>query len=686
MAIIKKQINDTNASFRNINAGDAKNTDLFLDQNQRAFFGEKENIDVRLHKNNLAQAILFIASVLPRKYDCSSVHKKIFYSSEFVIDSLRKLDGFFGDADEKIVTWHIRQAVEQKNGKIDDRFYLNNLIQQFSYIDANGKSCESKFTIRDYLAGGYSSIEFHSKENGSVYDFYVTNSTEYQENYGAEQDKENDDIEKSESRNRILFGAPGTGKSFQLNNDAEFSFAKIRYTKDERIELFKQSKFIDVAKNYHTFIGNNILNEYSFDTYAEDSLSNLNEKLKELESLKKASKDDASKYHDLTNRCSALKAYIRFAETILCDTVERVTFHPNYSYAQFVGTYKPVSSCTNLNIDDDIQDSMAILQNSSKTAQEKYDLLYEKFKNDDMLTRLPILLGLYTDDSFNTKKQDGSAASGNNSVERNHGLAIRPYITLGLNEGISYKYVPGPFMRTLVKALNNPKQAYLLIIEEINRANVAAVFGDVFQLLDRKNGVSEYPIAASEDIKRYLRENSIQNCDELKIPSNMYIWATMNSADQGVFPMDTAFKRRWEFEYIGVNDKEDKIKDFEIPMQEKKDGDGNPVKDAEGNVTHEWMKWNELRTQINDKLTACGKNEDKLLGPFFISMEKLESVNGHNEKEAANFVKSFKSKVLMYLFEDVCKMRPGDLFNCEKMRYSEICKKFDSDGIGVFNF
>lgn len=285
--------------------------------------------------------------------------------------------------------------------------------------------------------------------------------------------------------------------------------------------------------------------------------------------------------------------------------VERVTFHPNYSYAQFVGTYKP------------IQDE---------------------------------------DDS----------------------------------KGIVYSYVPGPFMRTYVRAKraeqNGTGEKFLLIIEEINRANVAAVFGDVFQLLDRKNGESEYPIAASEDIKKYLQDQGIADCDELKIPSNMYIWATMNSADQGVFPMDTAFKRRWEFEYIGVDDKEDKIKEFEIPMQEKKDDAGNLVKDAEGNVIHEWMKWNELRTKINNKLTDCGKNEDKLLGPFFISLEKLNSVNGHNEKEAVDFIKSFKSKVLMYLFEDVCKMRPGDLFNCEKMRYSEICKKFDSDGIGVFNF
>ena len=161
---------------------------------------------------------------------------------------------------------------------------------------------------------------------------------------------------------------------------------------------------------------------------------------------------------------------------------ERVTFHPEYSYSQFVGTYKPVMG------------------------------------------------------------EDG--------------------------ESIKYNYVPGPFMRMYVEAIKSARtdnpQPYLLLIEEINRAKVAAVFGDVFQLLDRDdNGVSEYEIQASEDIRRYLAKElnvPMDSCKHIRIPDNMYIWATMNSADQGVFPMDTAFKRRWNFEYLGINDNEDEIK------------------------------------------------------------------------------------------------------------------------------
>ena len=93
---------------------------------------------------------------------------------------------------------------------------------------------------------------------------------------------------------------------------------------------------------------------------------------------------------------------------------------------------------------------------------------------------------------------------------------------------------------------------------------MAAVFGDVFQLLDRDDdGVSEYEIQASEDIRKYLAKElggSPDSYKRIRIPNNMFIWATMNSADQGVFPMDTAFKRRWNFEYLGIDENEEKIK------------------------------------------------------------------------------------------------------------------------------
>ena len=257
------------------------------------------------------------------------------------------------------------------------------------------------------------------------------------------------------------------------------------------------------------------------------------------------------------------------------DYFERVTFHPDYSYANFVGTYKPVPK----------------------------------------------------------------------------------------GEGITYKYVAGPFMRTLVKALENPQRPALLIIEEINRAQIAAVFGDVFQLLDRDSkGISEYAIATSEDMRKYLVEELNVNATQLKeirIPSNMFIWASMNSADQGVFPMDTAFKRRWDFDYIGIDDEIGELPDTAIAK-----------------------KWNTWRMAINNYLSSKKVNEDKLMGPFFIA----KSVMDKNDESEFNRV--FKNKVLMYLFEDAGK-RCVDLFSgCEddeRKRYSLICDKFDKIGIKIFD-
>lgn len=364
---------------------------------------------------------------------------------------------------------------------------------------------------------------------------------------------------------------------------------------------------------------------------------------------------------------------------------ERVTFHPDYSYANFVGTYKPVMvSGDSDSISGMGKDVVSVLSDKTKTAQEKYDLLYEKFK-DDGLTRLPILLGLYTDEVFKTRKQDGTDAVGDNSVERNHGKALRPYVALPSDvkakEEIAYEYVPGPFMRVLAKALKsamsgNPKP-HLLIIEEINRANVAAVFGDVFQLLDRAStNDSEYEIATTNEMRVYLaKELGVEKSavETIKIPDNMFLWATMNSADQGVFPMDTAFKRRWDFTYLGIDDSE-------------KDLIGKTVILGTGNTKHK-VEWNKLRKAINNFLAKEKISEDKQLGPYFIARNIVVPEEG-TEIDNERFIRTFKSKVIMYLFEDAAKQKRSKLFEgCfgNSSRYSEICREFENKGIGIFH-
>lgn len=273
---------------------------------------------------------------------------------------------------------------------------------------------------------------------------------------------------------------------------------------------------------------------------------------------------------------------------------ERVTFHPDYSYANFVGTYKPV-----------------------------------------------------------------------------------PYIREDGERSITYEYVPGPFSRVLVEALKDgmsgESRAHILVVEEINRANMAAVFGDVFQLLDRgPDNVSEYPIHTSEDMKKYFVKElggSTDNYNEIRLPDNMFIWATMNSADQGVFPMDTAFKRRWDFTYLGINKNEDKIKKAVLTL-----GTGSYAR---------IVSWNDLRKAINDKLLEFKVNEDKLMGTFFISMSTLRTIPQDGGKR---FKEAFKNKVIMYLFDDAAKRKSDQLFEgCSKSSlYSEIVREFDYKGVNIF--
>lgn len=283
-------------------------------------------------------------------------------------------------------------------------------------------------------------------------------------------------------------------------------------------------------------------------------------------------------------------------EKLLKDTngsYERVTFHPDYSYSQFVGTYKPV---------------------------------------------------------------------------------------MGADEKIRYDFVPGPFMRVYVDALKSGRtenpQPHLLLIEEINRAKVAAVFGDVFQLLDRDDdGVSEYEIQASEDIRKYLASKlggDPDNYQKIRIPNNMFIWSTMNSADQGVFPMDTAFKRRWNFEYLGINENEEKISGIgKIELA----GSDEPV------------EWNILRRAINAKMSSeqFKINEDKLMGPFFLSKKIVASDENGMIIDKDKFVDAFKSKVIMYLYEDAVKQGKHRFFDgCDNSKYSSVCDAFDEQGMGIF--
>ena len=213
------------------------------------------------------------------------------------------------------------------------------------------------------------------------------------------------------------------------------------------------------------------------------------------------------------------------------------------------------------------------------------------------------------------------------------------------NDEIVYSFRPGPFSLALVKACKNMSEPTYLVIEEVNRGAAAAIFGDLFLLLDREDGRSKYTIDISDpDMKAYLENNAKDALDhngKLFIPSNLSIMATMNSSDQAVMPMDSAFKRRWEFEYI--------------PLVSNVYPKGNlHINIPSGKIE---ISWKSFSTIINERLaTSQHVPEDRLLGPWFLS--EKEMIDEPTAK------KSLASKVLMYLFDDVLRHgNKGDIFN-----------------------
>ena len=453
MPEISKLMNKTNTSYRELGSGDAKNTDLFFDREHRDFFGDNPTITVRLEKKNIAQSFLFIASMLPKKFDSSSVHEKRYYSDDFVDDGLRRVNAVFGENPYRDFTWSVRKDVPMKNGQIDERLYLNDLLSDHEYTDKNGRVVRFKFTIRDYLLGGYSTLRLIKEDGAEIIKLFIVNSsTPHFTDEAPSSQPATGVIMGSNTIQTIYYGCPGTGKSHQVKDLTE------------GLDNEKIIKFDDGTIN-----------------------------------------------------------------------VFRTTFHPDYDYSTFVGCYKPV-------------------------------------------------------------KENGV---------------------------LDYKFVPQVFTNAYVTAKKHPDTPIYLIIEEINRGNCAQIFGDLFQLLDRENGESKFPIDAEEELMKYLRDEAqLDEYIKIKLPANFNIYATMNTSDQSLFPMDSAFKRRWEMKYIKI--------DYT-----------NQEADYTFKVNGADYHWLEYLPCINDKITLATDSEDKQMGEFFIRSNMSAT--------------EFKNKVMFYLWNDVCK-------------------------------
>lgn len=338
-----------------------------------------------------------------------------------------------------------------------------------------------------------------------------------------------------------------------------------------------------------------------------------------------------------TGKSHKIKAQL---EGVSKENIFRTTFHPDSDYSTFVGAYKP-------------------------TMERPIDKIYAKGELISKLTEMKEGGVTYSPQKFGAKywqslkqlnlsdKKDILQACGmsdNYTVEFDKGMAVgEEYLACSNESRIIYSFVPQAFLNAYMQAYKKPDEKIYLIIEEINRGNCAQIFGDLFQLLDRdEDGISEYTIKADADLKSFLEEelgedNPGIKDGELCLPSNLYIYATMNTSDQSLFPIDSAFKRRWDWEYEPIKYKNT---DWKIAIDSTE------------------YSWTSFQRIVNEKILRANSSEDKMLGDYFV-----------NPSDGIITEKVLLNKILFYLWNDVCKDGEGDIFKVsetEDISFSEL--------------
>ena len=183
-----------------------------------------------------------------------------------------------------------------------------------------------------------------------------------------------------------------------------------------------------------------------------------------------------------------------------------------------------------------------------------------------------------------------------------------------------------------------------------NRGNCAQIFGDLFQLLDRKNNRSEFSIIPDAELRKHLANEGLES-NKLILPENLHILATMNTSDQSLFPMDSAFKRRWAMEYVPINLDQKIAKEFTFEVKGKN------------------YSWVEFLGKVNPLIRKATDSEDKQMGEFFIKGQISEE--------------EFKNKVMFYIWNDVCK----DLYSASRISPLYFMRSDEAEGTkNVFTF
>lgn len=336
-------------------------------------------------------------------------------------------------------------------------------------------------------------------------------------------------------------------------------------------------------------------------------------------------------------------------EVVRNQQVFRTTFHPDYDYAQFVGAYKPKK----------VQCSDDGSLSEEQLAKKLSEFFSDNEESDK--TSAIVLFGLRYANSLNGKTISEIVKHSGIGEEQykkaNLSAAVKAQLQFSKDDGtITYSFVPQVFAKAYAAAwkqyfaagnVSTADNQVYLVIEEINRGNCAQIFGDIFQLLDRDGeGFSQYSIDADCDFAEWLKEDSILKTvwvdyetkvgdGKLKLPPNLNILATMNTSDQSLFPMDSAFKRRFDWEYV--------------PIKYAKDSDcGDDWKADEFKIVigDSMYMWLDFLKKVNVDIDETTHSEDKQMGEFFIKPKRDDLKISFDE---------FRSKVLFYLWDSVYK-------------------------------
>ena len=322
------------------------------------------------------------------------------------------------------------------------------------------------------------------------------------------------------------------------------------------------------------------------------------------------------------------------------DYIFRTTFHPDTDYSTFIGCYKPISKR---------KVSKVLSYDELEKEYEKYKPLYKTSAEANAN-----FIKDYAESLLEASKGTSLNQVVKNLFRTGNDTYFVEMVKLLLGErdrytsAITYDFVPQVFTEAYIKAWQNPTEQVYLVIEEINRGNCAQIFGDLFQLLDRKKGVSEYPVKAETALAEYLSNVLEGDAAEgirdgkLSLPANLNIIATMNTSDQSLFPMDSAFKRRWDWKYIPTTPPADKSRTMELSFKDKTTTKYGTTIDA-GDYEYDWTEFLE---KINEKIQNATHSDDKQLGFWFVKTEE-----GAEEITISSFV----SKVVFYLWNDVFK-------------------------------